>query len=594
MSRDASIAESEHFPASSRGRPGRIARRWLRHLPAALLLLILLLLSGPPIIGVLLTSLQTGAYSAHPEWTLANYAGLVREVGAGGAILNSLIFALGASTVALLFGLPMALIVERTDTAFRHLGYVIAIMFSAVPATVYAIAWMLMFSRQGFANVSFGYLADLLGYEFQPLQITNMAGMILVEGLNYVPLAFLLLAGPVRSMDTSLEEAALTSGAEPWQVFWRITIPPLVPAVVATLLLTFVRSIESFSIPAILGLPGRVAVMTTEIYATTMVQLPPQYGEASAYGVVLMIVVMAILYPYTRMTAQASRYAVVTGKAFKARVVELGRWRHLTLAFLAVFFIVAVLLPFAILVIASLQKFYAGASFANLSFAQYEELFRPPLIVRSFVDSAIVGIAAATLIMLLSFAAAWIVLHGSSRLRRTVEIMVSLPLVLPGIVLGLSLLEIYANLPFPIYGTLAALVGASLIRFMPFGFRYAHAGLMQVHGELEEAGLMSGATRLQTMLRILMPLVALPLIGGFIYVFMMSVRELEASVLLVTGSTPMVATSLLNLFQNGYIPQVAAFSTVIVLVFGCLGYVFYVIARRYGLGDHSAPIHGRK
>ena len=238
MSRDASIAESEHFPASSRGRPGRIARRWLRHLPAALLLLILLLLSGPPIIGVLLTSLQTGAYSAHPEWTLANYAGLVREVGAGGAILNSLIFALGASTVALLFGLPMALIVERTDTAFRHLGYVIAIMFSAVPATVYAIAWMLMFSRQGFANVSFGYLADLLGYEFQPLQITNMAGMILVEGLNYVPLAFLLLAGPVRSMDTSLEEAALTSGAEPWQVFWRITIPPLVPAVVATLLLT--------------------------------------------------------------------------------------------------------------------------------------------------------------------------------------------------------------------------------------------------------------------------------------------------------------------------------------------------------------------
>ena len=566
---------------------------WLNRFPAALLLIVLLLLSGPPLIDVVLTSFQTGIFTPHPSWTFSNYQALLRELASGGAIWNSLVFSLGTSFVALIWGLPLALIVERTNTPFRQFGFAIAIMLAAVPAAVYGIAWMLIFSRQGVANLALGGIFGWFGADFTPVSISNLSGMMVVEGLNYVPLTFLLLAGPVRSMDGSLEEAALMSGAPAWQVFLRITVPPLLPSILATLLLTFIRSLESFSIPAIIGLPGRVSVITTEIYASTVASVPADYGQASAFGVILVVLVIAILYLYSRATAQASRFATISGKAFKPRVIGLGGVRYFLLLLMLLFLAVAVMLPFVVLFLTSLQRFYSGGSFRNLSFQQYYDIFKQPRILQSFADSATVGVAAAALIMLLSFAAAWVAVHGSRGMRRMVEFAVSLPLVLPGIVLGLSLLRIYAHMPFPIYGTLAALVGASLIRFIPFGFRYAHAGLLQVHAELEEAALMSGATRLQSMVRILMPLIALPLIGGFIYVFMMSVRELEASVLLVTGNTPMVAPILLDLFQNSYIPQVAAFSMVIVVAFGCLGYVFYVLARRYGIGEQSATIGGR-
>lgn len=562
----------------------RLALRWIARIPGSLPLAILLLLSVPPMIDVLLTSLQTGQFTPHPTWTLANYHALWGAFAAGGAILNSLLFALGASCVALLFGFPMALIVERTNTPFRRFGYAIAIILATVPAAVYAVAWMLMFSRQGLANVALAALFGVFGAAFQPIPISNLAGMIVVEGLNYVPLTFLLLVGPVRSMDGSLEEAGLTAGASAWQVFLRITLPPLLPSILATLLLTFIRSLESFSVPAILGLPGRVPVITTEIYSSTVASVPADYGLAGAFGVVLILLVIGVLWGYTALTAQASRFATVSGKAFKARVIAFGRSRYLLCGFLLTFFVIAVVVPFVVLLIVSLQSYYSGASLHNLSFTQYRDIFKQPRIVQSFIDSATVGVVAAALIMLLAFAAGWVAVHGSSRMRRMIEFAASLPLVLPGVVLGLALLQIYAHMPFPIYGTLAALVGSSLIRFIPFGFRYAHTGLMQIHAELEEAGLMSGATRLQTLVRILMPLVALPLIGGFIYVFTLSVRELEASVMLVTGNTPMVAPILLDLFQNSYLPQVAAFSTVIVVAFGCLGYIFHVLARRYGVG----------
>jgi len=561
-----------------------LADALLGRMPAWLLLLVLLLLSGPPMIAVAISSFQTGVLTPNVAWTLDNYRAIAAELGVEGPVEITLVVAVGAASVALLLGGVLAFIVERTNTPFRALGYVVAIIVVALPAAVYAVAWSLLFSRRGLANVALAWLGAQIGVDLGPIDIGNMAGMIAVEGFHYAPLAFLLLSGPIRSVDRSLEEAALTSGAGAVRTFLHVTGPLLLPAIVAVLLLTFIRAIEAFAIPAIIGLPGRVSVITTEIYFSAVQSLPPRYGLASAHGVVLVAIVILFLYVYGTVTAQGARFATVTGKGFKARIIELGWQRYLLLGVLVLYLVVLVVLPLVVLVWASLQRFYAGVTFRNLSFEHYARLFDYPQIALSFLDSLVVGLLTAAIIMALTTAAAWVSVRGRGGPRRLMDFAVSLPLVLPGIVLGLALLQIYANSPVPVYGTLAVLVIASVTRFIPFGYRYAHAGLLQIHPELEEAGLLSGASRLQVVLRIVLPLVALPLVAGFIYVFLISVRELEASILLVTSRTPMVAPILMDLFENGFIPQVAAFSTVIVLVFGAFGILFYSIAKRYGLG----------
>ncbi len=569
-------------------RPRMLTRSLLGRIVAGLLILVLLLLSAPPLIAVLIISFQKGTLLAHPVWTFANYVTVYRQFLTGGPLPSTLIFATGSALLALLLGGILAFIVERTNAPFRGLGYLVAIGVVAIPGPVYAIGWMLLFGRSGLINTSWAWACQLADVSCEPFQITNFAGMIAVEGLGWTPLAFLLLVGPIRSVDRSLEEAAITCRATSFQVFRYITGPLLLPAVVAILLLAFIRALEAFAVPAIIGMPGRIAVITTEIYYTAVQQIPPEFGLAGAYSVVLVAIVTLLLFVYARLTAKAAHFTTITGKGSNVRILKMGRMRYVLAGILLLYAVVLVGIPLLIMVTASLQKYYNGITLTGLTLFQYETMFSYSQIAHSFVNSMVVGLLSATAIMALSFLAAWISVRGAGKTRRAVDMLVSLPLVLPGIVLGLALLQEFANAPFPIYGTIGALVIAGVTRFIPFGFRFTHAGMLQIHPELEEAGWMCGASQFQVLARIVMPLIALPMIAGFLYVFLNSARELEASVLLVTPGTPMVAPVLVGLFEEGTISQVAAFSTVIVFVFGVIAYSFYFIARRLGLIGRTA------
>ncbi len=557
-----------------------VRARW----PLAIVLTILLILGMPPIAAVVLTSLQEGVLTAGAAWSLGNYRTVLGEFTQAGPVLNSLIFAFSSAIGALLLGGGLAVITERTDAPLAKLGYATAILVVAIPAPVYAFAWALLCGRLGPFNFLIGWANQTLGSDIPPLQITNLAGMIFVEALNYSALAFFLLAGPVRSIDRSLEEAAFMSGARPWQVVLRVTGPVMLPGILAILLLTFIRAMESFAVPALIGAPGRVSVITTEIFYAVTQSQPPRYGLAAAHGVTLVAVVVGLLLVYTAITSQAARFATITGKGFRARRIKLGRMRYILSAVLLLYFLVLVLLPLCILLFASLQNFYGGMRLGTFTLKQYSTLLESRGIGDAFVNSFIVGILAATAIMTLTFFAAWIGKHSSRRTVRMLDLAVSLPLAVPGTVLGLALLQILARLPIPLYGTLGAFVIVAVIRFMPYGFRYCQTGLLQVHSELEEAGLMSGATPLQVAMRIVLPLLAMPLIAGFIYVFLLAGRELEATALLATSNVPLIAPVLLDLYQNGYTPQLAAFSTVLIFIYGFCAYIFYLISRKHGFG----------
>src|SRR5262249_46727636 len=244
-----------------------------------------------------------------------------------------------------------------------------------------------------------------------PFDVYSLWGMIWVDGLHYSPMAFLLMSAAFRSMDPALEESAMMSGANVFQVAWRVTLRLSWPAIFATLLILFTRAIESFAVPALLGLPVGLQVFTSAIYQAVH-RYPSQVGLASAYAVTLLLIISVGVYFQSRLSSRGSKYATMTGKGFRPRPIDLGGWRWLTPAIFLVYFLLIVALPFAVLLWSSLQKFYAVPSMealSRLTLDPYRTILSYPNLTRSVWNSLLLAVGSATIIMLVTSVICWIV-----------------------------------------------------------------------------------------------------------------------------------------------------------------------------------------
>ena len=307
------------------------------------LLAILCYLVLPPLFFTIQSSLYVDRGFNEAELSLKNYTDFLTTPETGVMLVNSIWFALGSSLVALTVGTLLAWVVERTDTPFKNLAYLSAFTSFAIPGIVKVIGWIMLFGpEKGVINV---WLKELFDLQYSPFNIFTLTGMILVEGVVWAPVVFLFMAAPFRSMDPSLEESALMSGAGPVQTFYHVTLKLALPSVLSVLLLTFVRAMEAFEIPVLIGIPGRVLVLTSEIYLRLSSGLLPQYGMASAYGVVLIFLVSIGLYFYSRATRESQKFYTITGKGFRPRTIEMGKWRYVTTM---IVFVLPTLLGFAV------------------------------------------------------------------------------------------------------------------------------------------------------------------------------------------------------------------------------------------------------
>ena len=356
---------------------------------------------------------------------------------------NSLQFAVGAAVLSLVVGTGLAWMNERTNTPFKTLFFALAIIPLVIPGILFTVAWIMLASPKiGVINL---VLQKLFDTDAVIVNIYTMAGMIWVDGLHYSPMAFLLMTAAFRSMDPSLEEQAAMSGASVPQIARRITLRLAWPAALGSLLILFVRSIESFEVPALLGLPVGIHVYTSSIYQAIH-QYPSQIGLAAAYAVTLLLLTSLGIYVQSRLSRQGARFATVTGKGFRPRTIDLGRWRYLTAAIFILYFVVIVLLPFLVLVWSSLQKFYSVPSWAALSRVSLDS-YRAVLDYPQFADivwnSLVLAVGSATIVMLVSAVISWIVVRTKMPGRWMLDNLASLPLVFPGLVLGLAIMICY-------------------------------------------------------------------------------------------------------------------------------------------------------
>ncbi|MGE3244814.1 MAG: ABC transporter permease [Beijerinckiaceae bacterium] len=527
--------------------------KWLQ--PSSLLLFAAMAL----VIWLVFVPLASLLYIAFAEDTpigpgalsLQNFATAYADRNLLGLLQNSLIYGAGTAVVTLVMGAGVAWVVERTDAPGRNTFHVLALLSFALPGLLTTMAWILIFSPNiGWANA---LMKDWFGLADAPVNIYTMTGMIWALSSHYFPLAYLLMSPAFRALDTRMEEAARVAGARNGQIAFRVTLPLLRPAILSVLLLLFVRGIESFEVPRLLGIPADIHVFTTEIQNATS-EAPPQLGVGAALGMSLLLICIAGVWLYRRATVNASAFATITGKGYKPQPIALGAWRWPVTIATALLFFVALGLPLFTLIWQSFFETVTPPALSALpksSYENYHYLFANPAFLNAIENSAILGSLAATIVVALAFLVGWIAQRSTARYGWALDAISFTPIAIPSVIIGASILFAYIMIPIGVYNTIWILLIAYVTMYLPYGVRFASGGIAQIHRELEEAAEMSGATILQTFRKVLAPLLAPVLIAAWLYVFVLAVRELAASIFLAGPGTQVLGTVSLTMWEEG-------------------------------------------
>lgn len=548
-------------------------------LPALVMTLLLGALVLPPVAILVRTSLEGPAAGL----TLEHYRALLSDPKLWSSAWNSVLFAFFATLVSLLIGGAQAWIVERTDAPLRFLANLTAVVSLGTPYVLTVGAWLFLLGRAGPLN--HGYMA-LTGSGEPLFNVYSLSGMILIEGFLWSPLVFLMLSATFRRSNAELEEAARVAGATVLQTVWHVSLKLARPAIFGLFLFVFIRNIESFDVPVLIGTPSRINILTTDIYLG-VTQTPPRLGFASAYATVLMVIVAGLLYLYGRLLRHADRHAVVTGKGFRPRPFALGRYRRWASALILANVMILLVLPLAAILWTALSPFIRPmtlSGLATLTLDNFRVVVDDPSSFRLAINTLAVSAAAATACMSLTVIAAW--LH----VRRwpfagLLDQLTSVPLVFPGVVFGLAMIQIALRGPLPLYGTFTLIVFAFTIRYLPYGMRYAFNGVLQIHRELEEAAGVAGARQQQILARIVAPMLTPAISVGWMFIFLLASKELSMTVLLAGAHSKTMAVVIFDQFANGAAGEAAAIGFLWMLFMTCVAAaLFAVMQLRPGMG----------
>ncbi len=525
-----------------------------------------------PVTFLVLGSFSTA--SLPTDFTLAtmgwiNYIKVYTDPHTYSLLTNTVIYVGGSVTVAITVATFLAWLVERTNVPFKLVIYAGVPMEMAMPGMLQAMAWVLLFSpRIGFFNAVAKNIFSLS----EPLvNIYSLGGMIFIEGMSLVSTAFLMLVPLFRSMDPSLEEAAAVSGASPASTTRRVTLRLLAPGLVAVTVYQTISALERFEIPGILGLPAGIYVFSTKIYSLVhSATFPPPYGQANALSMVYIGFAIIGMYFYYRVIRKSERFTVVTGKAYRPRLVDLGRWRYPAFGLVVCYLLVAIIVPFFTLLFTSFLPYLQTPSLeaiSTMTLENYQTLFEFEEAGVALKNTFIVVFVSATATVLFSFAISMIVVRSKFWGRRLLDQLAFIPHPMPGMVMALAWVWVFLNFDFlSLYGTIWSICLAFTVNFIAYGTRSMNAAILQIHKELEEAAYTSGARPWRTTLRIFFPLMMPAFAGLWIWVALLASRIAGTPLMLAEGKENMVLSILIwQMWDWGHIGAVAAIGTLLIL-----------------------------
>lgn len=566
----------------------RRRRRWRvepRYVILAVAAVIVAYLALVPVGTMLVASLQSSFLGTGPStWTFQHYVDTFTGAGFGGLVATSFEYAVATALLAVVIGFGLAWLVTRTNTPAKGFARIAALVPLIIPGILNTVAWALMFSPQT------GPLNGVLRSAHLPtFDIYSLQGMVFVQTTHVTPVAYLMGVAAFTSMDSSLEEAALASGARPTRVFRTITLRLVRPAVLSAALLMFIQTISTFEVPQLLGVPNHTFVFVSRMYEAIQA-FPADYGTVAVIGIFVLFLA-AIGLAVSQWVVRRSATQTITGKAFRPRTTDLGSWRWLAFAAFVLFFVVTVVLPLAMLLWSSLLPTYSPPSWQALksvSLHNYDTLFATPSLLATVRNTAITAVSAGLIVTVLTAVVAYLTVKTKIRFRLVLDWLATVPIAVPSIVLGVGVLYWYlaAPLPFHLYGTLTILVIAFVTIGLPYGMRYLGPGIAQISEELEEAASASGAGWFHAFRRIYVPLLMPSLMAAFLYTTIVAFREISAAIFLYSQNTDVMSVQIYNLWSSGDYPVVAALGIVMVVLLTIIVGLVRLFGGRVGLRNH--------
>jgi iron(III) transport system permease protein len=500
-----------------------------------------------------------GAFTTH-KYVAAYTDPFLREV-----ILNTLIFVVGASLFSTVLAIFLSYLNTRTNIPFKGAFTLLSIVPMMIPHLLFAISWALLLNpSNGLMNL---VIRNAFGLQDSPINIYSLGGMIFVEGLLNLPIAYLVIAPAMGAFDVSLEESSRVSGAGTWTTLRRITLPILRPAILAAFTLCVVRALASYAVPRALGTPGRVDVLATYLYEMISTGFAPDYGQAAALGMSVLSASILLIVLYRALTAEGGRFVTISSRGFKPAVIDLKSARMPLFVIVAALCVLMIIIPVAALFYTSLLPYsmVPGARALSLmSWKNWIDVIHDEATMRALKNSLILAIVGASLGVLLSLFIAYVVVKVRSKAAGLLEMLTFLSFSFPGIVIGIGFMWFFVQTP--LYATLTALMLAYIAAYLPYGVRPLTSAFVQVHAHLEESSQVCGASAMTTMRRIVAPLVLPGIVSAWILMATMFIRELSVSVVLSRPGSEVLAVRILNFADDGLWGKLSALGIIMILL----------------------------
>ena len=532
-----------------------------------------------PVFMLVLGSFMEG-FGTYEGFTLSKYITAYTDPSLKDILFNTTIFTLGSAAISTILALFLAYMNTRTNIPFKFVFKIISIIPMMIPHILFCVSWVLLLNpSNGILN---RLLMDIFGLESALFNIYTLPGMILVEGLLDLPIAYLIIAPAMNSFDVSLEESSKVCGASNIRTLLRITLPVLRPAILASIILVIVRSLASFAVPAVLGIPGRIYVLPTHIYRIISSGFTPDYGQASAIGMSALAASIVLIYLYRYLTSESSKYVTISGRGFKPTLIDLKQYKYPLFVLVGVLSFVLIILPIIVLLYTSFLPYSMVPSlkaFSMMSLKNWHDVLKDPISLLSLKNSLILGIGGATIGVILSIFVAYVIVKIRTKAAGVLESLSFLSFSFPGIVIGVGFMWFFVQTP--LYGTIWVLLIAYIATYLPYGIRPMSSAFIQVHASLEESSRVSGAGAWTTMRRIVVPLLIPGIVSGWILMATRFVRELTVSVVLSRPGSEVLAVQILRFSEDGMWGQLSVLGIIMIIISSTLVMAVTMIGNKF-------------
>jgi len=517
-----------------------------------------------PVVVVLWRSFTTGRLGFSVGLNVTNYLRVFSDRDIWLMLNNSIVYAAGSAALGTGLGALLAWIVARTNTPGKGLVELMPLYPILMPPIMKNIAWILLLApRSGILN---NMLQQFFGIETLVFNAFSMAGMIWVFGLACVPLGYLFLLPVFLSFDPSLEESAYIAGSKPVHTMMKITFPLAIPAFLSAFVLNFLRGLRSFETPVLQGTPGNIKVFVSRVYDSMALEF--NTGLATAYSVVLVALSIITLYFYVRATRFSERYATITGKGYRAKVIDIGPWKYVTFLAVFLYFLAGIAIPFVVLIVVSMIPYFDYDTFmtfpTNAVLTNYYKVMKHPSFVTGLYNSLMLSISIAIVTVLAGIIMAFTIYRTRAYGTKIFEFIGTLPLAFPPLVLSVGLVIIF--LGTPLYNSLWALGLGLFVAYFPYAFRNASGSIVNIHKELDEAAWVHGARWRHVFFKITLPILKPAVGGALFYIFIEAIRNVDVAVLLTAPGMEYGPVTLFEYFRVGQWAEAAAGGVIYLII----------------------------